>query len=573
IRLLRHLDHPGVVDLLDEGIERDGTPWYVMRLLKGSPLLTHMRRIAAAHAHAPTPRLGHRASSLGFASTLLLDAARAADQDPPPPEPANTPIEPDDRFDWDPDLSREPLVWMRQLCETLAYVHGEGIVHCDLKPENIVVTEDGRAILVDFGIAERFGARVSHEVLEAAGVQAGTPHYISPEQIRGEPVDARTDLYALGCIFFEILTGAPPFDGGSATNILMHHLTSPAPRPSTRVSALPTGFDALCERLLAKAPSERIGHARVVAGALESLGVATVSWPDAPTPRPYLYKPGLAGREALTRHLHELVLSVKAGAPHALAISGESGAGKSRVAAELIARARSQQMLAMSSQCQLMDAGTDESLVGDPLHAFAPMLRNVADACLQEGPQWTARLLGSRARILSPYAPFLKELPTIDRSAPPPARDPEAARRRLFFALAQTLEQATVRRPTLFLFDDLHFADELSLEAIEHLLDFAQEEELPWLITIMHRSEDIPERLEPLLSDARWERCPLERLGDKALGELTAQMLGLKETPPPLLSLIIQRTGGNPFYVAEYLRLALEEGLLQQDRQGAWQLA
>jgi len=627
IRLLRHLDHPGVVELLDEGVEADGTPWYVMRLLKGKPLLWHLREIAeklgdllplqpqeqppskpSTHiltdhwtsrlaevdtlaqvppthevlsSRAPTPKFegytSRASSSLGFATTLAAILAASESEDSEQEREHALDQERDSdlerrRIAWGDRPIDEPLRWLRQLCETLAYVHGEGIVHCDLKPENIVVTEDGDAILVDFGIAERFGARVSHEVLEAAGVQAGTPHYISPEQIRGEPVDARTDLYALGCILYEILLGKPPFDDGSATSILMRHLARTPRPPSDYIEGMPPGWDLLCERLLGKSPRERFGHALAVGRALEKLGVPEQRWEGAPEPRPYLYKPGMAGREAVTRSLHERVLEVKHGQHHAIAIAGESGAGKSRVGAELIARARSQGLLAMTSQSQLLDAGVDEDLVGDPLHAFTPMLRHVADACLQEGAEWTVRLFGSRARLLFPYAPFLAHLPGVDLSPTPPARDPERARARLFYALARTLQAASMGQPALFLFDDLHYADELSLSAIAYMLDFAQSENLPWLLAIMYRSEELPERLDPLLEDARWETITLERLGGEALGELTAQMLGLRETPTALLELVTQRTGGNPFFVAEYLKLALEEGLLQQDGQGAWQL-
>ena len=621
IRLLRHLDHPGVVELLDEGLEADGTPWYVMRLLKGQPLLSHLRKIAeevgeaipvtsqnqpqskpSTHiltdhwtsrlaeidtlaqipptqellsSRAPTPKFegytSRVSSSLGFATTLAAILA-SQDEDTEAEHIIEDELQKRQRIAWGDRPIDEPLRWLRQLCATLAYVHGEGIVHCDLKPENIVITDEGDAILVDFGIAERFGARVSHEVLEAAGVQAGTPHYISPEQIRGEPVDARTDLYALGCILYEILTGTPPFNEGTATSILMRHLARAPRPPSDYIPQLPDGWDLLCERLLGKSPRGRFGHALAVGRALEHLGVPTQHWENAPESRPYLYKPGLAGRESLTLLLHERVLDVKHGAQHAIAIAGESGAGKSRVGAELIARARSQGMLAMTSQSQLLDAGVDEDLVGDPLHAFTPMLRQVADACLQEGAEWTARLFGSRARLLFPYAPFLAHLPGIDLSPTPPARDPERARARLFYALARTLQTSSMGQPALFLFDDLHFADELSLSAISYLIDYAASENLPWLIAIMYRSEELPERLDPLLSDVRWETITLERLGPEALGELTAQMLGLKETPRALLELVTQRTGGNPFFVAEYLRLALEEGLLQQDNQGAWQL-
>jgi serine/threonine protein kinase len=95
---------------------------------------------------------------------------------------------------------------------TLAYLHGEGVVHRDLKPANIIVQPNGNPVLVDFGIVGRFAGTSNREALGDTSQAIGTIAYASPEQLQGDFVDARTDLYALGCVLFEILTGRLPFD-------------------------------------------------------------------------------------------------------------------------------------------------------------------------------------------------------------------------------------------------------------------------------------------------------------------------------------------------------------------------
>src|SRR6185437_381642 len=97
---------------------------------------------------------------------------------------------------------RDFLTLMARLCETLAYLHGEGIVHRDIKPQNVIIRPDGRPVLLDFGLASYSGAG-GRESLDVGGKVEGTPEYMSPEQIRGEYVDARADLYAVGCILYE----------------------------------------------------------------------------------------------------------------------------------------------------------------------------------------------------------------------------------------------------------------------------------------------------------------------------------------------------------------------------------
>ncbi len=149
-----------------------------------------------------------------------------------------------------------------QVASALAYTHEQGIVHRDLKPANIVRLADGTVKICDFGIA-----RLGHDVgftarLTGTGIAMGTPHYMSPEQIGGDEVDRRSDLYSLGCVLYEIATGAPPFDLDDAWAILVGHRdTVPAPPRSHRAD-LPRHLDRIILDLLAKRPEDRPDDAR-----------------------------------------------------------------------------------------------------------------------------------------------------------------------------------------------------------------------------------------------------------------------------------------------------------------------
>ncbi len=192
----------------------------------------------------------------------------------------------------------------RRLCEPLAYVHGNGVVHKDLSPANVFLVGDDRPVLFDFGLAARRsrpsgGAR---EILDLGGVARGTAHYMAPEQARGQPVDARADVYALGCMLYEALCGRPPFLGDSAAAVLMQHVCDEPVPPSQLSRRVPAELDDLLLRMLAKLPRDRIGYVEDVASALEAIATppgqgATGELAEAsPRPRAYTYRPGLAGR-------------------------------------------------------------------------------------------------------------------------------------------------------------------------------------------------------------------------------------------------------------------------------------
>src|SRR3954468_22069493 len=159
---------------------------------------------------------------------------------------------------------------VRQVLDALGHAHRAGIVHRDLKPANLMLTHDGAVKVMDFGIARVSGT----ERMTSDGLMVGTPAYMAPEQVRGEEVDGRTDLYAVGVVFYRLLTGKLPFKAETAVAMIQSQLNA-QPTPARQVrSELPDWLDTILVRALQKKPGDRYQNADEFRRALASLGQA-----------------------------------------------------------------------------------------------------------------------------------------------------------------------------------------------------------------------------------------------------------------------------------------------------------
>jgi serine/threonine protein kinase/predicted ATPase len=580
LHALTRIRHRGLVQILEAG-QTDGVPWYAMEFLQGLTLDNYLRDAwgrstanggpvaeAMHSSHATGPLFG-----TGPAGALPpgVPAARPGVGGPMPLAPA---------------ALRDFLTLMARLCGVLAYLHGEGIVHRDLKPRNIIVRPDGTPVLFDFGLASYFGAG-GREYLQVGGKIEGTPHYMAPEQVRAEYVDARADLYAVGCMLYEGVTGRVPFRGETTAATLAACIRDEPIPPNRLVSGVPRALAELILRLLAKRPRDRIGHARAVIAVLSRLGAEVGDWLADQAARDYLYRPDFVGREAALATLEGRIHEGLAGVGRCVFLRGRSGAGKTRTLMELARRLGQAGMTVVSCECLPTRAGGAQDALGvrsGPLHPFRALLQAVADACLELGPGEADRLLGPRGKVLATCEPSLAALPGQERYPDPPPQSNDAVRARLMDALGETLVAFAQIAPFVVLLDDLQWADELTL----HFLTLFQGGvwEAPQVaIVAAYRSED--EREVARSCGAALEGTALVDLGpleETSLNDILREMLGADEVPQYVaqstlepahgrfLRQLASRSQGNPFFVAELLRASVTEGILYRDEGGSWRV-
>jgi eukaryotic-like serine/threonine-protein kinase len=574
IHALRRLDHPGVVRIVAEGVEA-GLPWYAMELLEGSTLAEYNASLAGTgQVLTIGDVLGGSATTLSLADVLGGE---------PAPRSAPTPLARPTFTHAAGGALPRTLTMMAAICDALAFVHGVGLIHRDLKPSNVFLRDGGAPVLADFGLALQLSGGRGRDVVSLGEGRAGSPPYMAPEQIEGELMDARVDLYALGCMLYESVTGTPPFVG-SLHAVLRQHLNTLPERPGARVPGVPPALDDLILELLQKQPRDRLGYADDVAAALARLGAEPRA--ASPRARPYLYRSTLAGRTAALAQLEQDLRRVRPSRGGRTFVGGESGVGKTRFATEAAEVARRHGLRVVTGECAAVSAtgatagATADATAGAtlgtvraaPLHPFKQLLLVIADHCRHEGPAETEYVFGDRGPVLAAYEPAIGRLPGVVQRSELPVLAAPAARARLHHCLAGALAAFAEIQPVLLILDDLQWADESSLAFLQSL-DEGYFAKTGMLLLGTYRTEDTSADLASLLDAPGATRIDLGRLDAGAVERMVSDMLAMPAPPAPFLAFLVAQSEGNPFFIAEYLRVAVGERLLHRDAAGVWQLA
>jgi serine/threonine protein kinase len=216
---------------------------------------------------------------------------------------------------------REALTVARGMLSALKHAHGLGLVHRDIKPANVMLAETGEATplvkLLDFGLAKNLVEDAGAQPLTQPGFVFGTPHYLSPEQVSGNPADARSDLYAAGVVLYEMVCGQPPFAGAERLDIVRAHLVTPVPHPTTLVPSLSPALEGAILKSLEKDPAKRFQTAEEFQTALAAcpeMAGAAPSAPVTPQAAPQAPRPRLPNRVVEFVRMHRLASMIGAGA-------------------------------------------------------------------------------------------------------------------------------------------------------------------------------------------------------------------------------------------------------------------
>jgi len=445
----------------------------------------------------------------------------------------------------------------KQLCSALTHAHQHGIVHRDLKPENVLLTGDGTVKLADFGLAASLASRISSD-----GAFIGTVYYVAPETVQKHPIDARTDLYALGVMLYEWCTGKLPFTASEPLAVITQHLFSPPPSPRAHNPDLPDALDQLILRLMSKLPDERPASAQDVLEILESPGLLHAE-ADRGVEIPALERIGhgrMAGRENELQQARALWGRALTGKGQTLLLSGEAGIGKTRLVRELIAQAK-------LSGAEVLQ-GFSDAQVTQPLGAFKQTLRGSLAGGID---RWAGLPEPVIADLLTLVPEYQQRFPEL---AIPLAHDTAYEQQQLFESLAVYFAMLCDQSPLLLVMEDLQWADSGTLYLLRYLV--GQMRERPIMFVLTFREVGLPETspLQEVLLDFRRQQLVQEIMLSRLNPEQTRAMLEAflsEDLAPNLVDEIYKVTEGNPFFIEEVCKgLVAKERLIYKDER--WQV-
>jgi hypothetical protein len=524
-RLLADVRHRNLVRLHELVVSDNSRAYFTMELVPGTDFIRYVR---------PNSVVSDRPTE--------LDASTGRERGSVPPGGTRRGAEP--VVSADVDKLRFAL---RQLVDGLRALHAAGKVHRDVKPSNVLVTPEGRVVLLDFGVATQL-ARVRSRVEEEQEI-VGTSRYMAPEQGAREEVTAAADWYSVGVMLYESLVGRPPFPGSGASVLTLKATTRPV-APSERVRGVPTDLEALCMELLDPDPAMRPNASEI----LRRLGGTRNSRSSAPPARP-VAAPVLVGRETHLRALRAAFDASLSGRSVTVRVRGGSGMGKSAVVSHFV------DLLSERGEAVVLRGRAYEresvpyKAVDGIVDSLTRHLMRLEDT---ERPLAIPPDIGSLARIF----PVLRRARSVADVTEGPAGDPQRLRHRAFAALRELLRVVASRSPAVIYVDDAQWGDADSAALFRELV--RPPSAPPSLIIMTYR--DTEAEASPFLAEiiARWPEGaevrdvavgPLEREESRRLAQAllgAGDDVALQKT----VDAIAREGGGSPFLIEELARSA-----------------
>ena len=552
-RSLADVSHPNLVSLYE--FMSDGQYWFfTMELVQGLNFLEYVRpgyhTKQVQSSRTPTLRKSPDQSTgeaLGEyeAETRQLDSLRnrAAMSESP-----SAPV--------DSSLAKAKLdlnylnIALRQLAEGVHGLHETGRLHRDIKPSNVLVTKEGRVVILDFGLVAEVQDREVHDSITLAG----TPDYMSPEQGAQLPISRASDWYSVGVMLYQALTGRLPF-AGKFYEVMMNKQNFDPPAPSELVPDVPPELNDLCVRLLRRKPEERPLGREI----LRILGHGKTG----PLQRPISFSApsmdhaaAFVGRERQLRELEEAFDITRRGQTATVYVHGSSGMGKSSVVKHFLdeLRERQSEVVILEGRCYERESVPYKALDGvvDSLTKYLLSLPDAkAEALMPREVLALARLFPVMLQVDAVF-----HAPQREHETP----DPFTLRRKGFAALRELLGRICDRQPLVMWIDDLHWSDADSTTLLEDLL--RPPDAPPLLLISSFRSEDLKTKpfLQALLEKTGGETyrevevLPLSRSESYSLlhDQLGPNALVLE----PFADAILNEARGNPFLLEQLARYA-----------------
>ncbi len=455
-----------------------------------------------------------------------------------------------------------------QVCSALEHAHARGIIHRDLKPANVWLTQEGAAKLGDFGLA----TAADTTRLTTEGMVVGTVAYMAPEQALGREVDARADLYALGALLYETLTGRPPFVGADAVAVISQQLNTVPMAPFWHNPEVPGALGDLVMELLAKTPEERPGtavevHRRLLEVAAAPADPALSARADAAPVRRSARldrQTRLIGRTRELASLKAAVEGALGGHGSLVLVVGETGMGKSRLIEEATVYARLRGAQVLVGHCYETKSA----------RSYLPFVEALRSYVATQTPEALREELSGGAsdvaKLVSEIRSHLPELPEA------PRRSDEEERFRLFESVCTFLANAAQAHPIVLVLDDLHFADLPSLRLLQQLTRHLDSSRLVVIGAYeeveLHGRHPLAQVLVELRREHGYERIALRALTRKETGEVfTAVAEDNLDLAPAVIEALHRHTEGNPFFLEEIIRHLLETGGVYSEA-GRWKV-